>query len=200
MKSTRDPVSPGGLAVIEFLLTPVVQDLLAATRKILRLLVHTTQIEVEEGRVTMGTIDWPGTMLKRTGAGWQDPSVTVLRRTEIHRDLAEIRLLKFLLREIHLRAIEILTPDLEHMPDQLHAGNETANWRSRVEKLAAETRRLANHPMLEPVPAEASRQGYHAAKVSRTSIYRDVARAYEAYRRWSEPIQRVAHSAALDSV
>ena len=158
------------LATVSFLADDTIQSFARGARAILRDLARelsqTAQVQLAEGRVPAGFVDWPATLRRRLSAVGEVTAV-VISRTEVNRDLPETRLLKFLLGEVHRRAGAAL------------AASGRENRRSSTEELAAQTGKLAAHPALRVVPAMSTRQGYLHAKASLITGYRTVARAYE---------------------
>lgn len=155
-------------ARLQFVLSHRVEDLLRETPQIIARLVQTTEAQVEEGRVPVGLIDWPSTWIHRLTAGG-DPSSFVLRRSEIHRDLPENRLLKFM-----LGCVAEIADSLLDQPD-------SSGWAERVGTIRARSRQFVAHPILVPVQSLASRAGYLAARASRVKGYGSVAASYAAY-------------------
>lgn len=152
------------LASAHFVMSEEVGTLINAAERIVKRLSQTTSLEEMEGRVPVGYIDWPATALRRI-TGRSDRSQFVLRKTELHRDVPENRLLRYALAEVEHHARNVLT------------SQPIEGWRRQVETVRSKARELYNHQLLRTIPSEHRRQGYLAARTSRTPGYRDVARA-----------------------
>jgi hypothetical protein len=156
-------------AKLQFVLSDAVETLLRQVPQIINRLIQTTEAETVEGRIPIGVIDWPATWTRRLIAG-RDPSVFVLRRSEIHRDVPENRLLKFVLSLL-----------AEFADSLLREPHDSGGWATRVSWVRAHARRYATHPVLAPITASASRVGYLAARATRTPGYSDIAQLYAWY-------------------
>lgn len=155
-------------ARLQLLLSNEVRTFLTVATNIIARLAQTTEVHVHEGRSPIGYVDWPTTMLNRLVSG-RDPSIFVLRQSEIHRDLPENRLLKFLLLEVARLASDVL------------GSRRVEGWRVTVESVRLAAEKLAHHPILAPVAASWNHRGYLAARASRTLGYREIAGLYELY-------------------
>lgn len=155
-------------AALQFLMSSEVRELVQASKRILLGMSQTTSLRTVEGRVPVGSIDWPGTITGRI-VGRTDPSSFVFRQTELDRDVPENRLLRFALTAVTRLASSVL--DVQ----------PTTGWRSQVAGLQTAASSLVAHPLLTQIPAELNRHTLSAAKSSRISGYRDAARAMELY-------------------
>lgn len=164
-------------ATMRFLFSDATQRLLAAAVGILRNLTSGPHEDPggsgvqgeNDSRMHAGLVDWSATLIRRMASGGQRTAV-VMRRPEVQRDLPKNRLLRFILLEIE-RSAKILSrvDTLEH------------SAHGRLLQLASRAARLAHHPLLETVPAAASREGLRDATRSPLADDRSVARAYELY-------------------
>jgi hypothetical protein len=156
-------------ATVQFLICDEAHAFLAAAKSLVNRLSQTTTVQIEEGRVPSGFVDWPATIQGRF-ARIHDPSVMVLRRSEVHRDLPENRLVKFLLEEMGRMAGDVI----------LRGGTDGV-WRSRILSVMALAHSMLRSRAMLEIASSPSREGYRSALASRTRGYREAARAYGVY-------------------